>query len=131
MNVFVDASAIVAMITGEEEATALAVSLDGYEERITSAVAFWEATAALCRSYAYKPDAARRSVQEFLNKRAIGINPVAYAEGLEAIDAYARYGKGRHAAALNMGDCFAYGSARAAKADLLYKGDDFVHTDLG
>jgi len=47
-----------------------------------------------------------------------------------ALDAYARYGKGRHRAALNMGDCFAYACAKANRAKLLYKGDDFVHTDL-
>jgi ribonuclease VapC len=47
-----------------------------------------------------------------------------------AIDAYARYGKGRHPAALNFGDCFAYACARAANAPLLYKGDDFPQTDI-
>lgn len=48
----------------------------------------------------------------------------------EAIRAYARYGKGRHAAALNFGDCFAYACARAAKVPLLYKGDGFPQTDI-
>jgi ribonuclease VapC len=47
-----------------------------------------------------------------------------------AIEAYAQFGKGRHAAALNMGDCFAYACARASKARLLYKGDEFARTDL-
>ena len=47
-----------------------------------------------------------------------------------AIDAHARYGKGRHRAALNMGDCFAYACAKANDAKLLYKGEDFSKTDL-
>ena len=47
-----------------------------------------------------------------------------------AADAYARYGKGRHVAALNMGDCFAYACAKAHGARLLYKGDDAARTDL-
>lgn len=47
-----------------------------------------------------------------------------------AIDAFARFGKGRHPAALNMGDCFAYACARVHRVPLLYKGDDFSLTDI-
>ena len=47
-----------------------------------------------------------------------------------ATDAYAQYGKGRHPAALNMGDCFAYACAKANRASLLFKGDDFAKTDI-
>ncbi len=57
--------------------------------------------------------------------------PIAAAESREALAAHARFGKGRgHPARLNMGDCFAYGCATANDAALLYKGDDFAHTDL-
>ena len=45
-------------------------------------------------------------------------------------DAFARYRRGRHPAALNMGDCFAYACARANGAKLLFKGDDFGGTDI-
>jgi ribonuclease VapC len=47
-----------------------------------------------------------------------------------ALDAYARYGKGRHPAALNFGDCLTYATARVACLPLLYVGADFAHTDL-
>ena len=47
-----------------------------------------------------------------------------------AIEAYARFGKGRHPAALNMGDCHAYACARAHGAALLFKGNDFLKTDI-
>lgn len=47
-----------------------------------------------------------------------------------ALEAHARFGKGRHPAALNMGDCFAYALAKAHGAALLFKGDDFVKTDI-
>jgi ribonuclease VapC len=47
-----------------------------------------------------------------------------------AIEAHSRYGKGRHPAALNLGDCFAYACAKANGARLLYVGDDFAKTDL-
>jgi len=48
-----------------------------------------------------------------------------------ALDALDRYGRGRHPAALNFGDCFAYACARAHKTPLIYKGDDFARTDIG
>ncbi len=47
-----------------------------------------------------------------------------------ALEAHARYGKGRHPAALNMGDCLAYACAKANQAKLLYKGGDFAKTDM-
>lgn len=47
-----------------------------------------------------------------------------------AVDAFRRYGKGRHPAALNLGDCCAYGLARALNAPLLFKGEDFSKTDI-
>ena len=46
------------------------------------------------------------------------------------LEAYAHYGKGRHPAKLNMGDCFAYACAKSHKAKLLFKGDDFTKTDI-
>jgi ribonuclease VapC len=49
---------------------------------------------------------------------------------LRAVDAAAMYGKGRHKAALNFGDCCAYALAKSMSLPLLYKGEDFVHTDI-
>lgn len=49
---------------------------------------------------------------------------------LRAVDAAAKYGKGRHKAALNFGDCCAYALAKSMSLPLLYKGEDFVHTDI-
>lgn len=130
MSILIDASALVAMIAGEEEAVALAERVDSHVERMTSAIAYWETVAALCRSYGYAPDVANQVVRNFVDKRVIRINPVSFAETQVAIDAYARYGKGRSPASLNMGDCFAYASATTSRAELLYKGNDFALTDL-
>lgn len=55
---------------------------------------------------------------------------ISAAIGREAIKAFRIYGKGRHRADLNMGDCFAYACARAYRLPLLFKGNDFVHTDI-
>ena len=56
--------------------------------------------------------------------------PIDGVVGHIALEAFERYGKGRHKAALNMGDCFAYGCAKAHKVPLLFKGRDFAYTDI-
>jgi ribonuclease VapC len=56
--------------------------------------------------------------------------PFGEAEWRRAADAYVRYGRGRHKASLNFGDCLAYATAAAAGDSLLFVGDDFRHTDL-
>lgn len=128
--IFTDASALIAIIAGEAGADALADRLEADPERLCSAMAVWETVAGLCRSYAFTPQAARDHVQRFLDAAAIHLVPIGGAELDAAVDAYARYGKGRHPAALNMGDCFAYACARTQAARLLYVGNDFAATDI-
>jgi len=69
-------------------------------------------------------------VDLFLKLMGITVVAVAAETRTPAIDAYARYGKSRHPAALNFGDCFAYACARHERVPLLYKGDDFPQTDI-
>lgn len=69
-------------------------------------------------------------IAAFVQRAGLDVVPIGAAETEEALDAHDRYGKGRHRARLNMGDCFAYACAKTNGAELLYKGDDFVHTDL-
>lgn len=130
MTLFVDASALVAMIAGEEDADALADALEADRGRLCSAVSVWETIAALCRSHRCSVPEAREQVRRFLDAGGFRFVPIGEAEAAIAADADARYGKGRHPAALNMGDCFAYACAAAQGAKLLYKGDDFRRTDL-
>ncbi|WP_428536969.1 type II toxin-antitoxin system VapC family toxin [Rhodopila sp.] len=128
--VFVDASALIAIIAGEADADALADLLEADRERICSALSVWETVAGLCRSYIYSVPAARTHVGRFVeaaNLRFVGIGE---REFDVAAEAYAQYGKGRHPAALNMGDCFAYACARVNRATLLFKGEDFAKTDV-
>ena len=57
--------------------------------------------------------------------------PISSQEADAALDAFSRFGKGQgHPAQLNMGDCFAYAVAKNRRVPLLYKGNDFVHTDV-
>ena len=128
--IFADASALIAIIAGEDGADALADALEADPERMCSAMAVWETVAGLCRSHQFTPQAARDHVQRFRDAAEIRLVPIGAAELDAAVDAYARYGKGRHRAALNMGDCFAYACARTQAARLLYLGEDFAATDI-
>jgi len=128
--IFADASALIAIITGEVGADALADALDNDRDRLCSALSIWETVAGLCRSYAFSVATARTHVQDFLDVGRFKIVEIGEREVEIATDAYAQFGKGRHVAALNMGDCFAYACAKASRAKLLYKGEDFAKTDL-
>jgi len=128
--IFVDASAIVALIAKEPEWLELTERLGRQALRSTSGLAVFEAALALARKGATTPQAAQKLVLTFLEEMSIEIRPISEETAILAIDAHARYGKGRHPAGLNMGDCFAYACAKLSGAALLYKGADFDATDL-
>lgn len=128
--IFADASALVAMIAREPDALVLADRLQADRQRICSALGVWETVAALCRSHAFSVPAARARVRLFLADLSVQFVDIGEPEFEIAADAYDQYGKGRHPAALNMGDCFAYACAKANRAALLFKGDDFTKTDI-
>ena len=130
MTIFVDASALIAIIVGEDGADALADALEADRLRCCSALSVWETVAGLCRSYAFSVPTARAHVRRFLDAGRFQFVALGEREAEVAADAYAQFGRGRHPAALNMGDCFAYACAKANRAKLLYKGEDFAKTDL-
>lgn len=70
------------------------------------------------------------AVEELVRELSITVVPFGEAEYRVAVDAFVRFGRGRHKAALNFGDCLAYASAVVAGDSLLYVGDDFTHTDV-
>lgn len=127
---FVDASALVAMVTGEPDADTLADRLERAEVRLTSALALYEAAVAIARIRDASVDAARIVLQEFAVEAELRIVSIGEPEFDLALQAFSRFGKGRHPAGLNMGDCFAYACARTHGAPLLFKGDDFSMTDI-
>jgi ribonuclease VapC len=69
-------------------------------------------------------------VEELVRELAITVVPFGEAEWRVAVDAFVRFGRGRHTAGLNFGDCLAYASAVVAGDSLLYVGDNFSHTDV-
>jgi ribonuclease VapC len=84
----------------------------------------------LCRTHTFSVPSARAVVQSFIESNDLRCVGIGEREFELAAQAYAEFGKGRHRAALNMGDCFAYACARANRARLLFKGDDFSKTDI-
>jgi ribonuclease VapC len=127
---FVDASAICAILLAEDGADVLAAKLVGARTRTTSAIAVYETVRAVMRESGRAPSEVRLVVARFLAAARIDAAEIGPVEREIALDAMDRFGKGRHPAKLNMGDCFAYACARARGASLLSKGDDFALTDI-
>ena len=113
-----------------EDGDALADCLAIAAQRHTSAIAIFETVAAVARKRSYSIDEARAIVARFLDLSQIILAPIGAAEFEAALGAFERFGKGRHPASLNLGDCFAYGCAKALDTDLLFTGDDFTRTDM-
>lgn len=127
---FVDASAMCAILLSEPDADVFAGKLAAASHRWTSPVAIFETVLAVSKWIGGDMALARSKVTEFLRLADIDVSAIGTAELALALDAHERYGKGRHPARLNMGDCFAYACARVHGAPLLLKGDDFSQTDV-
>lgn len=131
MTTYVDASVIVAILGDEIDGFEQAARLRDAVDPCTSAIAIWEASVALARRNLCTPDEARQDVEELMAVGGVRCIPIAAREVPLAVQAFEAFGKGTgHPAKLNMGDCFAYACAKANGAKLLYKGDDFVKTDI-
>jgi ribonuclease VapC len=127
---FIDASALVAILAREEDAPELVRRLEQAKVRLTSPLAVWEASVALARILDRPPKHAEREINQLLAITKIETVDLPGSIAGTAIDAFDRYGKGRHKAGLNFGDCFAYACARHLGVPLLCKGDDFALTDI-
>jgi ribonuclease VapC len=132
MKVFVDASAVVAIIADEPDRQELHEKLKRYKQRHISGMVIYESVLALQRLGGSNHDQILELVQGFQQLYAFNQEPVAITQKVAemAIGAFDKYGKGKHPARLNMGDCFSYACARDIKAKLLFKGNDFGQTDI-
>jgi ribonuclease VapC len=129
--VFVDASAIVAVLTEESDGETLAAELDRAAGSITSVIAVWESAASISRKTGRRAEQELTDILAYLDLAEIEILPVDLTVAAEAITAFDRYGRrSGHRADLNMGDCFAYAFAKTRDVVLLYKGKDFAFTDV-
>jgi ribonuclease VapC len=126
--VIIDSSALIAILTDEPEAEAFARAIRAAAHRRVSAASFLETAIVIDR--ARNPVASRR-LDDLIRETDISIEPVDEAQAIIAREAYRDFGKrSGHAAQLNFGDCFAYALARHRTEPLLFKGNDFNHTDI-
>lgn len=129
-DLFVDASALVAILNEEPEALLFLRQIEEARHAVTSPVAVFETVLAVMRINAWEGEAAEAFVAKLLASLGIQQEAITPQMTAAAVAAFARYGKGRHPAALNLGDCFAYAAARTLGTPLLFKGDDFSRTDV-
>ncbi len=124
----IDTSALLAILRAESEATSFARTIEKANVRRLSAANYVEAGAVIDRSG--DPIASRR-LDELIRIANISIETVTETQAKLAREAYRDFGKGSgHPAGLNFGDCFAYALAREMGEPLLFKGNDFTHTDI-
>ncbi|MEX0955559.1 MAG: type II toxin-antitoxin system VapC family toxin [Rhizobiaceae bacterium] len=127
---FIDASALTALLTDEDDARELLSRLQQTRTRMTSPLAVWETAIAVARITDLPIRDASLAVDEYLKLIEIEVVAVPPQTASIALDAFDRYGKGRHPARLNFGDCFAYACARNLRQPLMFKGADFPLTDI-
>ena len=131
MSWFIDATAIVALAGLELDWAETAAMLDQDTTRLWSPMSRWEGIVGTRNRLSMSPDDAEAEVMRIARINAFEMIAIGVAEADAAVDAMRRYGKASgHRAQLNMGDCFAYACAQTNKARLLYKGNDFSHTDM-
>jgi len=123
----VDSSAITAMIVGEPERELFEDLIMRVPTPVISVAAVVEISIVLRNK---RRDADADALDEVLSELRLDVRAVDASQGKLARDAFAKYGKGRHPAGLNFGDCFTYALAKARDDVLLFKGDDFARTDI-
>lgn len=124
----VDTSAVIAILTAEDDASIYANAIADASVRRLSAAGYLECGIVLDNQ---RDPVISRSLDELLAEAEFVIEPVTEQHARLARDAYADFGKGSgHRAGLNFGDCLSYALALDAREPLLWKGDDFEHTGI-
>jgi ribonuclease VapC len=123
----VDTSALVAILFNEPDSARFVRALVTASVRLLSAVTRLELSFVV---EGRKRDAGRADLERLLQEGAFEVVSVTPQQAQIAIEAFRRFGKGRHLASLNIGDCFSYALAISTGDHLLFKGDDFVHTGV-
>ena len=123
----IDASAILAILFDQPDQRRYGEAIEAATVRLVSAVTRVELAFVI---EGRKRDAGRERLERFFQLSGAEIIAVTPQQAEIAVGAYRRFGRGRHRASLNIGDCFAYALAVATGHTLLFKGDDFTHTDI-
>lgn len=123
----IDTSALVAILQNEPERRDFTSAIEEAESRVMSVASFVETSMVIESRYGAD---GRRDLDLLISKARIEFASVDADQAHTAREAFRRYGKGRHSARLNFGDCFAYALAKALDEPLLCKGSDFMLTDI-
>lgn len=123
----IDSSALLAILQGEPERRRFNEAIEAAAERLLSVATFVEVSIVIDARYG---PPGLHHVDLFLDRADIELVDVDAEQARIARDAYSRFGKGRHPAGLNFGDCFSYALANTRGLPLLFKGEDFARTDL-
>lgn len=124
----IDTSALLAILQDEPERRSFNAAIEAAASRSLSSATFVETSIVIGARYGGD---GLRDLDLFIAKAEIALVPVDTEQAHAARDAFLRFGKGRHPAGLNYGDCFSYALAKTLGESLLYKGDDFSQTDVG
>jgi ribonuclease VapC len=122
-----DSSAVVAILFDEPQRSAFTRAIEREPRRLISAANLLESALIV---EARRGEAAGRELDLLLHRASVEVVPVDADQVETARVAWRRYGKGRHPAGLNFGDCFAYSLSAASGMPLLFKGEDFSRTDV-
>lgn len=123
----IDTSAIMAILLQEKDAELYARAIQRAPVRLISTATLVEAgIVSICLA----GDRGEADLDDFLGRFKVDVTPLSEEHARLAREAFRRFGKGRHKAGLNYGDCFSYALAIANMMPLLCKGDDFPHTDV-
>lgn len=123
----IDTSAVLAILQNEPERRKFNEAIETAESRSLSTASFVESSMIL--ESRYGADGVR-DLDLFISKAQLMLAPVDTEQAQLARDAFRKYGKGRHPAGLNFGDCFSYALAKVLDEPLLFKGEDFSKTDI-
>lgn len=123
----IDTSAMVAILKGEVGAEVLVEAINTAPDIFLSTATLLETGIIIESRF---DQAVRRRFEALLDTFAVRIMVLTTAHADEALKAFRKYGKGRHPAGLNFGDCFAYGLAKSLNQPLLFVGNDFSRTDI-
>ncbi|MBK8454074.1 MAG: type II toxin-antitoxin system VapC family toxin [Thiofilum sp.] len=123
----IDSSVLIAILENEPEAARLIEAIADDSVKLISAVSVVETSIVILNR---RGEAGVKELDAFLQEAGIETVAVTPEQATLARHAYERYGKGRHPAKLNFGDCFSYAAALACGEPLLFKGNDFSETDI-
>lgn len=123
----IDTSALLAILQNEPERRIFNEAIEASEVRSFSTASYVETSIVLESRYGAE---GVRDLDHLIARAQITLEPVDAGQALLARDAFRKYGKGRHPAGLNFGDCFSYALSRSLDRPLLFKGSDFPRTDV-